>query len=113
MAMAVRGAPERAERVLRDAVAEIRRRFPGALIRGWVEAPEVVCIVYREIHTRDEPRTLGLRRTLEAGVPVAALVDEIVNREVGEPLGSLSAELTQDADGVWWFEGNPPQWRVY
>lgn len=92
---------------------EVQKRYPGILIRAWVDSPGVICIVYREIHTEFEPLILGLRRTLEPYVPVDSLVDEIVNREIGEPLGSLQNELLEDADGVWWFEGNRPEWRLY
>lgn len=40
------------------------------------------------------------------------VVDEIVTCEIGEPLGSLHETLRPDAEGVMWWTGNLPEWKV-
>lgn len=109
-----RSGPEagHADRVLALCLAWLEERHPGVLLRAWKESESQLCFVYREIHTKDEPRVLGLRRDLEPDVAPELIADEIVDREIGEPLGSLDDEL-ELPDGVHWFRGNRPEWRLY
>lgn len=114
--MAIIGAMDetRAETILNGVLRELEDRLPEVdVARGWVADAETVCIIYREIHSEEVPRLLGLRRRVEPDIPLERIIEEIAHREIGEPLGSLSAELVADEDGVWWFEGNRPDWRIY
>lgn len=101
-----------ADRVLALCLDWLEERYPGVLLRAWKESESQLCFIYREIHTEHEPRVLGLRRDLEPDVAPESIADEIVNREIGEPLGSLNNELKL-SDGVYWFRGNRPEWRLY
>lgn len=50
---------------------------------------------------------IGLRRRVSTGLPLEEEVDEIVNFQIGEPLGRYfnSALII---DGVFWWDGGPP-----
>ena len=103
----------RIELVIDGVRARMDAAFPGALLGIWSSEPGTIRVVYRtEFLFPDDQRVYGLWREIEADVPVRSLVDEIVHREIGEPLGSLADELWLEA-GVMWFRGNRPEWRLY
>ncbi|GAB7005400.1 hypothetical protein JCM18899A_28730 [Nocardioides sp. AN3] len=77
---------------------------------AWVPNADTICIVFER---DDAPGLLGLRRTLDPGVPPEAQGLHIAICELGEPLGSLEDELLADPDGVLWFQGDHPGWRDY
>lgn len=99
---------EAVARLVRDA---LDTRYPGVLIELTIDEPNTLRIVYHEIHN-ERPRVLGMIRELEPDHTPQQLADEIVEREIGEPLGTLDAELAEE-DGIWWHHGNRPEWRYY
>jgi len=103
----------RIESVIDGVRARMDAAFPGALLGIWSSEPGTIRVVYRaQFLFPDDQQVYGLWREIEADVPVRSLVDEIVHREIGEPLGSLADELWLEA-GVLWFRGNRPEWRLY
>jgi hypothetical protein len=58
------------------------------------------------------PCTVGLRRHIEPDVTDEEVVEEIVNFEIGEPLGTWF-DPSQVVDGVFWWDGGPPERHSY
>ena len=107
------GVDGRIESVIDGVRARMNSAFPGALLGIWSSEPETIRVVYRaQFLSPDDWQVYGLWREIEVDVPVRSLVDEIVHREIGEPLGSLADESWLEA-GVLWFRGNRPEWRLY
>lgn len=103
----------RIESVIGGVRARMDSAFPGALLGIWSSEPGTIRVVYRaEFLFPDDRQVYGLWREIEADVSVRSLVDEIVHREIGEPLGSLADESWLEAE-VLWFRGNRPEWRLY
>lgn len=100
-----------AGRVLDLVQTRLRSQYPGTLITIRTEGHDRIVVIYHEIHN-EHPRVLGLIRDLEPDYTPAQLADEIVDREIAEPLGSLDHEL-DEADGIHWHHGNHPEWRYY
>jgi hypothetical protein len=105
----------RSEQVLASVLSSLsawgRTEFRTEVQKSWTEGDAILCIVYRQPDMYPTLR-LGLRRTIEADWTVAGIADEIVSCEIGEPLGSLYDTLQPDAEGVMWWTGNLPEWRV-
>ncbi len=76
----------------------------------WAEGEDTICVVYEGWWY---PGTLGLRRKVEANVPVEHVVEDMLSGDLGEPLGSLVDTLVLDDNGVMWWEGNPPECRHF
>jgi hypothetical protein len=68
---------------------------------SWIADDSTICIVYREGWFDDG--LLSLRRQIEPDVPLDVVIDEILQAELGEPLGSLADELVVDQNGVHWL----------
>lgn len=80
------------------------------VIDSWTESDDTLCVLYR---WPGAPCVVGLRRQIESDVTVGDLVDEIVNFEIGEPLGSVFDPKRIDAEGVFWWDGGPADSHSY
>jgi hypothetical protein len=60
---------------------------PIALVNSWTEGDDVFCLVYRQPEHYDG--TLGLRRVVENDWTTDGVVRQVMDGELGEPLGSL------------------------
>ena len=71
---------------------------------SWTEGNDVIFVLYA---VPGIDALIGLRRCVSTGLPLEEEVDEIVNFEIGEPLGRYfnSALIV---DGVFWWDGGPP-----
>lgn len=71
---------------------------------SWTEGDDVIFVLYA---VPGIDALIGLRRCVSTGLPLEEEVDEIVNFEIGEPLGRYfnSALIV---DGVFWWDGGPP-----
>jgi hypothetical protein len=71
---------------------------------SWTEGDDVILVLYA---FPGIDALIGLRRRVSTGLPLEEEVDEIVNVEIGEPLGRYfnSALIV---DGVFWWDGGPP-----
>lgn len=104
----------RAQRLL----AEILRLFPepdeangqARLIDLWAEGPNVICVVYEGWWF---PGTLGLRRRLEPHLEDWQELANILDGELGEPVGTPVEGVLADEEGITWWEGDRPEWRSY
>jgi hypothetical protein len=56
---------------------------------------------------------MGLRRQIEADVPIEAVVDDIVVCDLGEPVGADAEGLSRDEAGIMWWHGIRPGWRYF
>jgi hypothetical protein len=54
---------------------------------------------------------VGPRRQIASDVPLDRVVLNILDGDLGEPLGALADTLEPDDHGIMWWAGNPPQWR--
>jgi hypothetical protein len=108
-------AASRAERALAGVLYRIPRSTVTQsswvqVVGSWTEGADTICVLYRWPGLEC---TLGLRRVIEPDVPLDEVVEEIVNYEIGEPLGSLFDPAGIDEEGVFWWDGGPPQHRSY
>jgi hypothetical protein len=71
----------------------------------WTEGEDVICVVYA--FPGVEP-LVGLRRVVSHDLPIEEKVDEIVNFEIGEPLGTWF-DSSFVVNGVFWWDGGPPE----
>jgi hypothetical protein len=76
---------------------------------SWVDS-DSICVVYEGWWHEG---TFGLRREIEPGPSIAQLVGYILTEELGEPPGSFVEDVSPDARGITWWNGNDPEWRDY
>lgn len=82
---------------------------PIELIDSWTDGNDVFCLVYRQPEHYEG--TLGLRRVVEADWSIDGVVGQVLDGELGEPLGSLEETLRGDEHGVMWWSGDLPEWK--
>jgi hypothetical protein len=75
------------------------------VMAAWAEPPDIICVVYR--FPGYEP-AIGLRRVLDPDLPDYVLIEQIVNFEIGEPLGTIFDAGHVNADGTFWWDGATP-----
>jgi len=98
-----------------QALAKVLQRFPPPdedngdllLLDSWTEGDDTICIVYRGWWHEG---TLGLRRKIDADLPLSAVVAQILDAELGEPPGGMVEGVEPDSDGITWWEGEPREW---
>ena len=109
---AVRGISEtQAAQVL----AAVLERLPAAdednggfhVLDSWTEGDDTICLVYRGWW---HGGTLGLRRRIDADLPLDIVVGQILGAELGEPPGLLVEAVAPDSSGITWWHGEPPGW---
>ena len=74
------------------------------LYDSWTEGDDVVFVLYA---FPGIDALIGLRRRVSTGLPLEEEVDDIVNFEIGEPLGRYFTSALI-VDGVFWWDGGPP-----
>ena len=79
------------------------------VVDSWTEGQDTICVMYR---WPGAPCTVGLRRRLEPDETDDDLVDEIVNFEIGEPLGTWF-DAGRVVNGEFWWDGGPPESHSY
>lgn len=82
---------------------------PIELVDSWTEGDDVFCLVYRQPEHYDG--TLGLRRVVEDDWTIDGVVGQVMDGELGEPLGGLVNTLQPDEGGVMWWSGDLPEWK--
>ena len=104
----------RAARVLRSVVHGFPPPNGGngyvRLLDGWVGDQDTICVVYEGWWSEGK---LGLRRRIETHLTVEQEAANILDGELGEPPGSMIEGATPDEDGITWWEGDRPEWRLY
>ena len=83
----------------------------AVILQHWTESEDRFCIVY--CLPGQDVGKVGLRRLVEADVPINEIVEEIVDLEIGEPKANFYRRLKPDGEGVRWWQGNPPSERSY
>jgi hypothetical protein len=77
------------------------------VVDSWTEGDDFICVVYRGWWHES---ILGLRRRIEADVPLDDMIGKILDAELGEPPGALVEDVEPDSDGITWWQGEPRQW---
>lgn len=85
--------------------------FTTHVERSWTEGDDVLCLVYRQPRWYGD-LVIGLRRSIESDWTIDGVADEVLNGELHEPLGTIYATLEPDDEGVMWWSGNLPEWKV-
>lgn len=101
---------EWAERVLQGVLAELPRSSltesrAVTVIDAWALPPDRIYVLYR---LPGYAPVIGLARALDADLPEPVLVHEVVNFEIGEPLGTAFDADHVDTDGIFWWDGAAP-----
>jgi len=98
-----------------EALAEVLARIPPPdednghlqILDTWSEGDDTICVVYRGWWYEG---TLGLRRKIDADLPLSRVVGQILDAELGEPVGRMIDGVAPDANGITWWHGEPPEW---
>ncbi len=77
------------------------------ILDSWTESDDTICVVYEGWWTE---APTGLRRRLDPDLSVNVMAGQILDAELGEPPGAMLDGVDPDANGIRWWEGEPPEW---